>query len=164
MYSPSRTFKSNKRQVETLHQDQAPNLATATTRDRWEFFPYTILRRGDRNVPTRYLKNARWLTDRSTPGYYVQTSGPSGFYPVEFNFEHTCWCEITWNAQARAWDVLRPTRAAYGCDIATNKKYQEAFGATSTEKQKTAANRQPGHRHHRPTAKTQGQSTTRRVK
>ena len=92
----------------------------STTRDRWDWNQvqsYTIPSRGERNVPTRYLRAARWRTHRGETGYFVDfPTRPSRFYPVEFNFEHTCWCILaTNNAGIRT--VVRPTTRDYRCDI-----------------------------------------------
>ena len=51
-------------------------------------------------------------------GYYVDIpTRPSRYYPVEFNFPHFCWCEVTWSTFHQRWNVTRPTGDEYWCDI-----------------------------------------------
>ncbi|KAH9007536.1 hypothetical protein EDB84DRAFT_1572785 [Lactarius hengduanensis] len=91
-----------------------------TTGDRWgwnQVQSYIIPSRGERNVPTRYLKAARWRTHRGETGYFVDfPNRPSRYYPVEFSFEHTCWCILATN-DAGIRTVVRPTTHEYRCDI-----------------------------------------------
>jgi len=42
---------------------------------------------------------------------------PSQYYPVEFNFLHFCWCETTWSIPHQHWNITRPTRDEYQCNI-----------------------------------------------
>src|SRR6202012_4604626 len=92
-----------------------------TTRDRWTTFqPYLIERRGECNVPVRYLKNAVWVGDTKHPGYQVHRPGrPSPWYNVEFNHIVKCWCKILPNnlRGIRQWNVVQPCDPEYGCDI-----------------------------------------------
>jgi len=82
------------------------------------FQPYSIESRGHCNVPTRYLKEARWRTIGGSTGYYVDVpTRPSRYYPIEFNFPHFCWCEVTWSILHQHWNVTRPTGDEYWCDI-----------------------------------------------
>ena len=97
-------------------------MAYLTTKDRWVFQPYSIESRGPRNVPTRYLKTARWRTIGGSTGYYVDVpTRPSRYYPVEFNFPNFCWCEVTWSVFHQRWNVTRPTGDEYRCDIFENE-------------------------------------------
>ncbi len=82
------------------------------------FQPYSIESRGHCEVPTRYLKEARWRTIGGSTGYYVDIpTRPSRYYPVEFNFPHFCWCEVTWSTSQQRWNVTRPTGDEYRCNI-----------------------------------------------
>jgi len=93
-------------------------MACLTTKDHWVFQPYSIESRGHRNVPTRYLKEARWRNIGGSVGYYVDVpTRPSRYYPVEFNFPHICWCEVAWSTIQQRWNVTRPTGDEYRCDI-----------------------------------------------
>ncbi|KAH9039631.1 hypothetical protein EDB85DRAFT_2141138 [Lactarius pseudohatsudake] len=91
-----------------------------TTRDQWQrvFEPYTLNRRGDRNVPVIFLGAARWRTHNGVIGYFVDIpTRPSCYYPVEFNFDHICWAEVAWNPPLQRWDVNRPAGSEFHCDI-----------------------------------------------
>ncbi|KAH9160217.1 hypothetical protein EDB89DRAFT_1915035 [Lactarius sanguifluus] len=80
-----------------------------TTRDQWTSFqPYSLERRGERNVPEQFLRAARWREYRGDTGYFVDfAGGPTRFRPVEFNFENVCWTEVTWNPIDNRWDVTQ---------------------------------------------------------
>ena len=94
-------------------------MANATTRHRWtDFVPHSLQARGERIVPQHFLGAARWRTVRGDTRYFIDdATRPSRFYPVEFNFAHTCWVEITWNPIDRRWDVIRPLGPQYQCNI-----------------------------------------------
>jgi hypothetical protein len=52
-----------------------------------------IDRRGEQNVPKRYLKDAEWCTDKHLGhGYYVaDLDDPNTFCTVNFNFDTLQW-------------------------------------------------------------------------
>ena len=39
------------------------------------------------------------------------------YYPVEFNFEHTCWVRIQRNDPQDGWDAVEPAPSEFHCDI-----------------------------------------------
>ena len=39
------------------------------------------------------------------------------YYPVEFNFEHTCWVRIQRNDPQDGWDAIEPAPREFHCDI-----------------------------------------------
>src|ERR1700744_2697356 len=94
-------------------------MAQYTTRELWrDFTPYSIKNRGERNVPTQYLQEARWGTIRGVMGCFMDIpSRLSWYYPVEFNFKHTCWCEVQRNESQNQWDITRPTNHDFCCNI-----------------------------------------------
>ena len=55
---------------------------------------YYLSRRGDRNVPLRYLKGAEWVEQKEyqdlSPGYY-STNDDGDLIPIEFDFEAIQW-------------------------------------------------------------------------
>ena len=55
---------------------------------------YYLSRRGDRNVPLRYIKGAEWVERREdqdlSPGYYA-LNDDSNLVPIEFDFEAIQW-------------------------------------------------------------------------
>ncbi|KAI9437107.1 hypothetical protein BJY52DRAFT_1196649 [Lactarius psammicola] len=73
---------------------------------------------------------AIWGTINSTTGYWVKIpTRPSRYYPVEFNFEHTCWTEVAWSPHRGRWDVLRPTGPEYHCNILRSEvAHQDQWG------------------------------------
>ncbi|KAH9053358.1 hypothetical protein EDB87DRAFT_1690387 [Lactarius vividus] len=92
-----------------------------TTRDLWiPFQLYHIDRRGECNVPKQYLKGAFWQTEQGDPGYvvsYTCKDGTTGLIPVEFNFEHTCWTKLKWDALHYKLQVVRPAGSSLHLDI-----------------------------------------------
>ena len=96
---------------------------TRTTKNTWDFVPYTIESRGDQVVPEQYLKRARWCfsTYTGTEGYHTlsisdHNEEDQDLYPVEFNFDHLCWVEIRWNQDGH-WEAFRAAGTDLGCDI-----------------------------------------------
>ena len=55
---------------------------------------YHLARRGDRNVPLRYIKGAEWVERKEdqdlSPGYYA-LNADSNLIPIEFDFEAIQW-------------------------------------------------------------------------
>ncbi|KAH8976831.1 hypothetical protein EDB92DRAFT_1823119, partial [Lactarius akahatsu] len=119
--SPRKSFSSIRIPSGTtcpsIHQDLP--IVAFTTRDQWRNFQtYSLERRGDRNVPVQFLGAARWREYRGETGYFVDfASGPTRYRPVEFNFDHLCWVEITWNPIDNRYDAVRPIGRNYNCDI-----------------------------------------------
>ncbi|KAH9030849.1 hypothetical protein EDB83DRAFT_2525871 [Lactarius deliciosus] len=106
---------------------------TKTTKDYWvPFRPYHIDRRGERNVPKRYLEAAFWKDDAEIPGYitdYFDRAGNRHIIPVEFNFENTCWTEIRWDDLHNKYKVLRPAGGGLRLDIlASNVVTRDQWG------------------------------------
>ena len=66
-------------------------------------------RRGERNVPKKYLKAAIYTPEGDEQGYFVYHN--SSFIPVEFDFTHCFWYTIKYDNQK-----------AVGCP--TNSPYQ----------------------------------------
>jgi len=95
---------------------------TRPTKDYWvPFRPYHINRRGERNVPKRYLETAFWKDDAEDPGYvtyFIDKQGHSQLIAVEFNFENTCWTEIRWDDHVNKYKVVRPASSSLNLDIA----------------------------------------------
>ncbi|KAH9007178.1 hypothetical protein EDB86DRAFT_3069846 [Lactarius hatsudake] len=100
-------------------------VANPTTKDLWvPFRPYYIDRRGERNVPKRYLQSAFWKDDPEIPGYvayYIDPKNQQHIIPVEFNFEFTCWTEIRWSDPSNKFLVTKPASSALNLDIPANQ-------------------------------------------
>ena len=82
-------------------------------------------RRGECNVPKRYLKDADWCEDRPLgKGYYIADSdNPSILIAVDFNFKHLQWgCT---HQQGDNLVVKRPAPARYGLRIFDKERTQD---------------------------------------
>ena len=82
-------------------------------------------RRGERNVPKRYLKEADWCEDRALgTGYYIaDPDDPSILIPVDFNFKH-----LQWGCTHKKKDrfvLERPAPARYGLRIFDEERTQD---------------------------------------
>ena len=72
---------------------------------------YHLARRGDRNVPLRYIKGAEWVEQKEeqalSPGYYA-LNDDSDLVPIKFDFE-----AIQWGvAEATSQGTIRVRRPA----------------------------------------------------
>ena len=84
-----------------------------------------IDRRGERNVPKRYLKEADWCEDGPLgTGYYIaDPDDPSLLIPIDFNFKHLQWgCT---HPKKDRFVVERPTPARYGLHIFDKERTQD---------------------------------------
>ena len=84
-----------------------------------------INRRGERNIPKRYLKEADWCEDRPLgTGYYIACpDDPSILIPINFNFKHLQWgCT---HIKKDRFVVERPAPARYGLCIFDKERTQD---------------------------------------
>ena len=84
-----------------------------------------IDRRGERNVPKRYLKEADWCENRPLgTGYYItDPDDPSILIPVDFNFKYLQWgCT---HSKKDRFVVERPTPTRYGLHIFDEERTQD---------------------------------------
>ena len=58
-----------------------------------EFQTHWLERRGDRNVPLIFLKEAKWFDKDGADGYYCQYED-EGWKHVEFSFEFLAWVDV----------------------------------------------------------------------
>ena len=72
-------------------------------------------RRGERNVPKRYLKGAKYTPEGDEQGYFVYHNG--SFIPVEFDFTHCFWYTVKYNNQRSCWASHKLPPPGYGLDI-----------------------------------------------
>ena len=113
--SPSAQVEQNVQLECNINSDFA--LAATTT----EY----IDRRGEQNVPKRYLKEADWCEDRSlgTRYYIMDPDNPSILIPVDFNFKHLQWgCT---HLKKDRLIVERPAPARYGLCIFDEERTQD---------------------------------------
>ena len=84
-----------------------------------------IDRRGEQNIPKRYLKEADWCEDRPLgTGYYIAClDDPSILIPIDFNFKHLQWgCT---HIKKDRFIVERPTPARYRLCIFDEERTQD---------------------------------------
>ena len=82
-------------------------------------------RRGERNIPKRYLKEADWTEDRPLgTGYYTADSDdPSVLIPIDFNFKYLQWgCT---HQKKDKFVVERPAPTRYGLRIFDEERTQD---------------------------------------
>ena len=82
-------------------------------------------RRGERNVPKRYLKDADWCEEGPLgPGYYIADSDdPSILIAIDFNFKYLQWgCT---HQQKDKFVVERPAPVRYGLRIFDEERTQD---------------------------------------
>ena len=72
-------------------------------------------RRGERNVPKKYLKAALFTPEGDEQGYFVYYQG--SFFPVEFDFTHCFWYTIKYDNQRSCWVSHKLPPPEYGLDI-----------------------------------------------
>ena len=72
-------------------------------------------RRGERNVPKKYLKVAEYTPDGDEPGYFVYYNRL--FIPVEFDFIHCFWYIVKYNDQQSCWLTHKLPKSEYGLAI-----------------------------------------------
>ncbi len=58
-----------------------------------EFQTHWLERRGDRNVPLIFLKEAKWFDKDGADGYYCQYED-EGWKHVKFSFEFLAWVDV----------------------------------------------------------------------
>ena len=58
-------------------------------------------RRGEHNVPKKYLKSVLFTPEGDTQGYYIYHKG--SFVPIEFDFMHCFWYIVKYDNQRSCW-------------------------------------------------------------
>jgi hypothetical protein len=110
-------------------------VATAYTKDSWEFQPYHIERR-EHGAPVKYIIGRIWW--RTVPdsrragslehlntGYYAEAATSQRYHPIVFNKERCCWVELRWSTQEHYFEVARPAEN----DLNINIPLQDALPA-----------------------------------
>jgi hypothetical protein len=89
-----------------------------------------LLRRGERTVPKRYVKNAHWLKVGRDEGYFAVHQG--AYLPIEFDHEHCYWYCIAYSDIRRSWETLRVAPFDYFLDIQNEEVVpRKRLGSTS---------------------------------
>src|SRR5579859_3532295 len=78
-------FEAQVEQDAQLSRNIRSNLTMASSTGKAKFIYRRLPRRGDRNVPKRYLKTAEWIDSEGYLGYYVRDLINKETIPIEFN-------------------------------------------------------------------------------
>ena len=84
-----------------LYRDIKSNLTVAFKAEDVFKAGIPLNRRGERNVPKKFLKAATYTPKGDEQGYFVYHNG--SFYPVEFDFTHCFWFQVKYNDQRSCW-------------------------------------------------------------
>ena len=104
---------------ELLFRDIKSNLTTASRAEKVFKEGISLNRRGECNVPKRFLKAALYTPTGDKQGYFVYHN--SLFIPVEFDFTHCFWYIVKYNNQQSCWVSHKLPKPQYGLDIPDSK-------------------------------------------
>ena len=89
---------------------------------------YHLARRGDRNIPLRYLKGAEWIERKEdqdlSPGCFA-TNDDSDLIPIEFDFEAIQWGEAKATPEGTI-KVRRPALIELGLQIFDEERVERS--------------------------------------
>ena len=108
--SPERDIKHK-----PLFCDIKSNLMMASRVEKVFKAGIPLNRRGERNVPKKYLKAAIYTPEGDEQGYFVYHNG--SFIPVEFDFTHCFWYTVKYDNQRSCWASHKLPKPEYGLDI-----------------------------------------------
>ena len=74
-----------------------------------------VTRRGDCNVPKRYLQDTKYATVGDNTGYFMKFKGV--YLPIEFDFTHCFWYFVKYNTQKSCWESNKLPTEEYNLDI-----------------------------------------------
>ena len=103
------------------------------------FTPYQVNQERAQNIPSTFVKTARWETVDGDLGYFawstIATEGEENpWVPVEFDAAHLCWTEIRWEHHRPGsgnWVAFQPACQELGLDI-NKADYQAAAAPRDT--------------------------------
>ena len=98
-----------------LYRDIKSNLTTASRAEKVFQTGVPLNRRGECNVPKKYLKSAEYTSDGDDPGYFVYHDGT--FIPAEFDFTHCFWYIVKYNDQQSCWLTHKLPKQEYSLEI-----------------------------------------------
>ena len=84
-----------------LYRDIKLNLTVASRAEKVFKAGIPLNRRGERNVPKKYLRLATYTPSGDEQGYFVYHNGL--FFPVEFDFTHCFWYIVKYDNQKSCW-------------------------------------------------------------
>ena len=106
-------------QVEPSHgplfHDIKSNLTMASRAEKVFKAEVPLNRRGEGNVPKKYLKTAIYMPEGDEQGDFVYHN--RSFIPVEFDFTHCFWYIIKYNNQQSCWLTHKLPKPEYGLEI-----------------------------------------------
>ena len=84
-----------------LYRDIKSNLTVASRAEKVFKVGIPLNRRGEHNVPKKYLKLATYTPNGDEQGYFVYHN--NSFFPVEFDFTHCFWYIVKYDNQRSCW-------------------------------------------------------------
>src|SRR5579859_3976734 len=105
-----------------LSRNIRSNLTVASSTGKGKFVYRRLERRGDRNIPKRYLKTAEWIDSDGYLEYYVRDLIHKETIPVEFNHTNCSWELVNINLAENCWitEPLPPNNSL-GLDIGVDE-------------------------------------------
>ena len=100
---------------ERSSRDIKSNLLTASRAEKVFKAGLPLNRRGEHNVPKKYLKTAIFEKVEDETGYFAYNKG--SYFPVEFDFTHCFWYIIRYNNQKSCWESYKLPTEDFGLDI-----------------------------------------------
>ena len=98
-----------------LYRDIKSNLKVASREEKVFKAGIPLNRRGERNVPKKYLKLATFTPEGNKQGYFVYHDG--SFYPVEFDFTHCFLYIVKYDNRRSCWVSHKLPPPSYGLNI-----------------------------------------------
>ena len=98
-----------------LYRDIKWNLTTASRAETVFKVGIPLNRRGEHNVPKKYLKSAIFTPEGDEQGYFIYYNG--SFVPVEFDFTHCFWYTVKYDNQRSCWASHMLPPPEYNLDI-----------------------------------------------
>src|SRR5579859_3187093 len=115
-----RRIEAQVEQDAQLSRNIRANLTMASSTGKGKFVYRRLQRRGDRNVPKRYLKTAEWIDSEGYLGYYVRDIIRKETVPVEFNHTNCLWELVNWNTTENCW-ITEPIEQSLGLEIGVDE-------------------------------------------
>ena len=72
-------------------------------------------KRGEHNVPKRYLQDTVYATVGDDTGYFAKLKG--AYFPIEFDFTHYFWYLVKYNTQKSCWESNKLPTEEYSLEI-----------------------------------------------
>ena len=102
-----------------LYRDIKSNLPTVSRAEKVFQVGVPLNRRGEQNVPKKYLQSAVYMPEGDEQGYFVYHNGL--FIPVEFDFTHCFWYIVKYNNQQSCWLTHKLPKPEYNLEISDSK-------------------------------------------